>query len=51
MTPAIGLQKSEFSERVQLFTANGPAIKGGCVPAFFPKKRDGVVFAVQLHIS
>jgi hypothetical protein len=25
---------------------NGPAIKGGCVPAFFPKKRDGALFAV-----
>ena len=28
-------------------THNGPAIWGGCVPAFFPKKRDGALFAVQ----
>jgi hypothetical protein len=27
-------------------TPNGPAIKGGCVPAFFPKKRGGALFAV-----
>jgi len=28
---------------------NGPAIWGGCVPAFFPKKRDGVLFAICLQ--
>jgi len=31
-------------------TPNGPAIWGGCVTAFFPKKRDGALFAVQLQI-
>ena len=25
-------------------TGNGPAIWGGCVPAFSPKKRDGTCF-------
>ena len=27
--------------------SDGPAIKGGCVPAFWDKKRDGALFAVQ----
>jgi hypothetical protein len=27
---------------------NGPAIWGGCVPAFSLKKRDGALFAVQV---
>ena len=29
--------------------SDGPAIWGGCVPAFFPKKRDGALFAVQVQ--
>jgi len=29
---------------------NGPAIWGGCVPAFFSKKRDGALFAVRVQI-
>ena len=31
-------------------TPNGPAIWGGCVPAFSSKKRDGALFAVQIQI-
>jgi hypothetical protein len=31
-------------------TYNGPAIKGVCVPAFFPKKRDSALFAVMVQI-
>ena len=36
-----------------IISANGPAIWGGCVPAFFPKKRDAALFAgmVQLFLS
>ena len=30
--------------------ANGPAIWGGCVPAFCHKKRDGALFAVMVQI-
>jgi hypothetical protein len=31
-------------------TANGPAIKGVCVPAFWNKKRDGEVFGIMVQI-
>jgi len=31
-------------------THNGPAIWGGGVPAFFPKKRDGALFAIMVQI-
>ena len=33
-----------------IISANGPAIWGGCVPAFFPKKRDGALFSVMVQI-
>jgi len=28
-------------------TPKGLAIRGDCVPALFPKKRDGAIFAIQ----
>ena len=30
--------------------SDGPAIWGGCVPAFWDKKRDGALFAVMVQI-
>jgi len=41
-------RKSRYSAHLaaSCLAANGPAIKGGCVPAFCHKKRDGALFAV-----
>jgi hypothetical protein len=40
-----------YQHQGQVFRqSDGPAIWGGCVPAFWDKKRDGALFAVMVQI-